>query len=107
VYGVTSPEPEPEFSESENESDESDSEAFDSTQQQYIGVLSDAAAIVAPTAPAGNGVAVEGSQVDGAYKISPMFVLIISKASFARRFRNGGDTCTRTQWRWPFCLIHR
>jgi len=69
VYGVTSPEPEPEYSESENESDESDSEALDSTQQHDIGVLSDAAAIVGPTAPAGDGVAVGGcSQVDGAYK---------------------------------------
>ncbi|KAE9199273.1 hypothetical protein PF004_g19310 [Phytophthora fragariae] len=59
VYGVTSPEPEPELSESENESDESDSEECDSTQQQVltgIGALSDAAAIVSPTAPADNGV---------------------------------------------------
>ncbi|GMF18371.1 unnamed protein product [Phytophthora fragariaefolia] len=71
VYGVTSPEPEPELSESENELDESDSEECKSAQQQDlngIGVISDAAAIVTPVAPVGNGVALdEASQADGKY----------------------------------------
>ncbi|GMF57186.1 unnamed protein product [Phytophthora fragariaefolia] len=103
VCGVTSPEPEPELSESENESDESDSDEIESTQWQAlndIGVLSDVAAIATPAAPVGNGVAFGGLHKPIVHtQISPLFVLTISKASFARKFRNGGYTCTQTQWR--------